>query len=215
MVQHNMDGCLLIGGKAPDRKLLGPRIHDWDIIVAADSGLHHARNLGLVPSEIIGDFDSVEQGFVKKYPNIIIHQHERDKDETDTELGIELLRTRGAARIHIVGGGGGRLDHLYAILSLFHRDDPPDFWYTHREQIQLIQGKMSVRPGKNRRVSFFPLGLGPCSMKTSGLKWPLDELCWKVGDFGISNIATHDEIKIEMKKGKLIMVYDLGNEDSV
>ena len=31
-----MDGCLLIGGKAPDKNLLGPRMNDWDIIIAAD-----------------------------------------------------------------------------------------------------------------------------------------------------------------------------------
>ncbi|ORC31883.1 thiamine diphosphokinase [Marispirochaeta aestuarii] len=210
-----MDGCLLIGGKAPDKNLLGPRMNDWDIIIAADSGLHHARSLGLTPTELIGDFDSVEQQCIDDYPDMIIHRHKPDKDETDTELGIELLRRRGARRIHIVGGGGGRLDHLYALLSLFHRENPPDYWYTHREHIQLIQGEMLIYPGINRRVSFFPLGTGECRMKTSGLKWPLDSLRWKVGDFGISNIVTNEEVKIEMKKGKLIMVYDLGNEDSL
>ena len=162
------------------------------------------------PTELIGDFDSVEQQCIDDYPDMIIHRHKPDKDETDTELGIELLRKRGARRIHIVGGGGGRLDHLYALLSLFHRENPPDYWYTHREHIQLIQGEMLIYPGINRRVSFFPLGTGECRMKTSGLKWPLDSLRWKVGDFGISNIVTNEEVKIEMKKGKLIMVYDLG-----
>ena len=113
-------------------------------------------SLGLTPTELIGDFDSVEQQCIDDYPDMIIHRHKPDKDETDTELGIELLRKRGARRIHIVGGGGGRLDHLYALLSLFHRENPPDYWYTHREHIQLIQGEMLTYPGINRRVSFFP-----------------------------------------------------------
>ncbi|WP_319561375.1 thiamine diphosphokinase [Marispirochaeta sp.] len=210
-----MDGCLLIGGKAPEQRLIGPLIKDWEIVIAADSGLHHAKDLGLTPSEIIGDFDSVEPELLADFHGIIIHRHEQDKDETDTELGIELLRKRGADRIHIIGGGGGRLDHLYALLSLFHRTDPPDHWYTHREHIQLVQGNMRFRPGKNRRISFFPLGTGECRMKTTGLKWPLDSLQWRVGDFGISNIVIDDEVHIEMKKGKLIMVNDLGNEDSL
>lgn len=208
-----MDGCLLIGGKAPDKRLIGSLIKDWKIVIAADSGLHHARNLGICPSEIVGDFDSVEPGLLDDYPGIIMHRHQQDKDETDTELGIELLRKRGAERIHIVGGGGGRLDHLYAVLSLFHRHDPPDHWYTHREHIQLIHENMIVRPGRGRRVSFFPLGTEECIMRTKGLKWPLDSLGWRVGDFGISNIVIEDEVQIEMKKGKLIMVHDLGNED--
>ncbi len=208
-----MEGCLLIGGKAPRKKDMEGLFRPWDLVVAADSGLAHAAALGLNPHEIIGDFDSVSADLLDRYPDLKQHRHRRDKDETDTELGIELLRDNGAQTIHVIGGGGGRLDHLYAIISLFHRENPPDHWYTHREHIAHISGdmKFSMKPGK--RVSFFPLGKGPVTMSSSGLKWSLDPLQWQPGDFGISNIVTDENVEIKMHSGRLIMIYDLGPED--
>ena len=88
--------CLLIGGLAPSRELLGSRLEKCSIIVAADSGLSHAAELGLAPTDIVGDFDSVEKELMHTFPQITMHSYSTEKDETDTELGIELLRERGA-----------------------------------------------------------------------------------------------------------------------
>lgn len=208
-----MEGCLLIGGKGPERSCLGPHIADCNLVVAADSGLKHALRLEMEPTDIVGDFDSVDQAELSRYPNIRIHRFDRDKDDTDTEIGIKLLRERGAETIHVVGGGGGRLDHLYAIISLFHRESAPDHWYTHREHIMLIRDRRRVRLPIGKRVSFFPVGGATCKMRTRGLKWPLDQLSWSVGDFGISNIVMEEEIEIDLAEGRLIMIYDLGRED--
>jgi thiamine pyrophosphokinase len=208
-----MEGCLLIGGLAPSRELLGSRLEKCSIIVAADSGLSHAAELGLAPTDIVGDFDSVEKELMHTFPQITRHSYSTEKDETDTELGIELLRERGAGTLHIVGGGGGRLDHLYALLSLFHRPDPPDHWYTHREHIQCIGGSARIALPLNKRVSFFPVGEGECRMRSSGLKWPLDSLRWSTGDFGVSNRTTAEILEVDMIEGKLIMMYDLASED--
>jgi thiamine pyrophosphokinase len=208
-----MEGCLLIGGRGPSRESLGSRLEKCSIIVAADSGLEHAAGLGLVPTDIVGDFDSVDTELMRTFPRITRHSYSTEKDETDTELGLELLRERGAGTIHIVGGGGGRLDHLYALLSLFQRPDPPDHWYTHREHIQCIAGSARISLPLNKRVSFFPIGKDECRMRSSGLKWPLDSLRWSPGDFGISNRTTAEVIEVDMIEGKLIMMYDLGSED--
>ena len=74
-----MEGCLLIGGKGPDRSFLGPRIAACSLIIAADSGLKHAKELGLEPSEIVGDFDSVAQHDLDRFPDIRTHRYNRDK----------------------------------------------------------------------------------------------------------------------------------------
>ena len=208
-----MEGCLLIGGKAPTKKLMGKLLKPWGLVVAADSGLTHADALGLVPDEIIGDFDSIQPEILELYPEMVQHRHEREKDETDTELGLDLLRERGVETVHVIGGGGGRLDHLYAIISLFNRENPPDHWYTHREHILLVSGSFRFKLPRGKRVSFFPCGNERVKMKSEGLKWPLDNLDWTFGDFGISNVTVESEIKIDMKCGRLMMIYDLALED--
>ena len=140
-----MEGCLLIGGRGPVKRLLGNRLDSCALVVAADSGLAQAEELGLEPTDIVGDFDSVDPALVDRFPSIRRHIHSREKDETDTELGIALLRRLGADTVHIVGGGGGRLDHLFAVHSLFERKEPPDHWYTHREHILIIGSELSMR----------------------------------------------------------------------
>ncbi|HEB11158.1 MAG TPA: thiamine diphosphokinase, partial [Spirochaetales bacterium] len=61
-----------------------------------------------------------------------------DKEKTDTEIGLDILRERGYKRIILAGGGGGRLDHILSIAQLLERIDGPDIWLTSRERIVVI-----------------------------------------------------------------------------
>ena len=72
-----------------------------------------------------------------------------------------------------------------------------------------ITGHTQISSMKGRIVSFFPIGEDNCKMKSKGLKWPLDNLLWKRGDMGISNIVIDDPFNIEMIEGRLIMVCQL------
>ncbi|MBT7781444.1 MAG: thiamine diphosphokinase, partial [Anaerolineae bacterium] len=51
---------LFINGDLPNRDAARKIIQDDDFIIAVDGGTRHALNLGLVPSVIIGDLDSVD-----------------------------------------------------------------------------------------------------------------------------------------------------------
>lgn len=77
----------------------------------------------------------------------------------------------------------------------------------------LLKGSKRIELPAGKRVSFFPVGRMPCRMRTGGLKWPLDRLEWRIGDFGISNVTVERYIDIEVLQGRLIMMYDLGHED--
>src|SRR5439155_10990786 len=48
----------------------------------------------------------------------VVERHPVDKDATDLELALDVARDRGAARITVVGGAGGRLDHFLANVAL-------------------------------------------------------------------------------------------------
>jgi thiamine pyrophosphokinase len=43
-------------------------------------------------------------------------------------------------------------------------------------------------------------------MRSRGLKWPLDDLVWKPGDFGISNVAADDTVEVEAIEGRLLAI---------
>ncbi len=116
------------------------------------------------------------------------------------------LRKRGCSPCILIGGGGGRLDHLLGIAALFDRFTAPDLWLTHRDEVRLVTGHFKGRGRIGDLLSFFPAGREECRMHSRGLKWPLDGLCWHKGDAGISNLQTAEEFEIFMEQGRLIML---------
>lgn len=207
-------GVLLIGGAAPPLGQIKPLLESATMIVAADSGFDLALAYGITPDLLVGDQDSMaDPGRAERIlGNDRIIRFDTAKDETDTEIGLRMLCDRGAGPVAVIGGGGGRLDHLVGILSLFDRERRPKWWFTDRDEIVEISNREAFQGMKGALCSFFPVGNGPCVMHSEGLKWPLDGLTWNHGDVGISNIAIKDEVVVEMITGRLIMVRGLGGQ---
>jgi thiamine pyrophosphokinase len=176
-------------------------------VIAADSGLELANRFSITPDCIVGDFDSLsDKRLLNKFRNADVKRFETAKDYTDTEIALEAARDAGADDIVLVGGGGGRLDHLVGILALFHRTLRPNRWITDRSIVQLITSEHEESGEVGRIVSFFPLSTGRSRMASHGLRWPLDELEWRLGDAGVSNEFIAPTISIAMKEGALLMI---------
>ncbi len=88
------------------------------IFIGADRGAIHLVNQGIVPNEIIGDFDSLVDGELEllreKIPHITILPAE--KDETDTHLALREAMKYKPEEVYVTGISGGRLDHYEAAL---------------------------------------------------------------------------------------------------
>jgi thiamine pyrophosphokinase len=202
---------VVTGGRGPQRSIVEPYLEEASFICACDSGFDLALALDLDLDLVVGDMDSIsDQSLLDSIPPERILRFDQDKDETDTEIGIRVARERGASDIIVVGGGGGRLDHLLGILSIFHRDPVVRMWLTDNDEVVQITNRYERRGLAGAVVSFFPLAGERCTMDSSGLKWPLDHLEWTVGDVGVSNVVTADPLYVEMITGRLIMVHSYG-----
>ena len=204
-MQHDV-GLVITGGYAPS----GPvRIATERrcLIVAADSGLEHAARWGIVPHAIVGDMDSLtDLSLIQNYTDSVVERYDTAKDKTDTEIALDFVWKRGVNRVTIVGGGGGRLDHLMGILSIFERDRYPTRWVTDRDEVTVLDSTHTFACARGEVVSFFPVGRQRCTMRTEGLRWPLDELVWERGDVGVSNECMAESCRVEMSSGRLLMV---------
>ncbi|MDR0315398.1 MAG: thiamine diphosphokinase [Treponema sp.] len=215
-------GIVFTGGEGPQPELIrrlceGPA--QGALLAAADSGLLRAEAAGLKPDWIVGDMDSLgDQARLDAYPAERIMRHATDKDHTDTELALAVLWEKGCGEIWIVGGGGGRIDHLFAIRSLFERERFPCRWITAAEDIRCIDaadaqtGSLSLTLESGALVSVFPLGAGPWKVASRGLKWPLDDLQWNRGFFGLSNVAEAGTFSITAEQGRFMLVMPLPSE---
>jgi thiamine pyrophosphokinase len=199
---------LVIGGTGPSPQALWEYAREAGFIVAADSGLDSCAAAGVVPDLVVGDMDSLsDPALLAPFPPERIMVFPRDKDETDTEIGLRVLRERGWAHVTIAGGAGGRIDHLLGIAALFEREPGPSRWITDVEDITLVAGEAVFHGWDGSTVSVFPIGERAAALRSEGLKWPLDGLEFRRGFGGISNVATSDRVLVGVGIGKLLVVH--------
>ena len=84
-----------------------------DLIIAADAGFLHLKNIWVKPDICVGDFDSL--GSVPDCRKII--RHPVRKDDTDTMLAVKTGFENGFRRFVLYGCAGGRFDHSLANLQ--------------------------------------------------------------------------------------------------
>lgn len=179
---------LITGGSAPS--FLPPLVYERT--VCCDSGYDTARELGLRPDIVVGDCDST------KYREEIIKlgftpcSHE--KDESDTELG--LMRLSDQHHYDLIGGGGGRLDHLLALFALFRKYAFPRCWLTASDLIlSLKKGTSILTLPLNCDISFFSLSDTVCVCCDS-LVWPLDDYLLDASSMSLSNRTAASRLEI-------------------
>ncbi len=202
-----MTGIIFTGGEGPEKRFIENEIKAGDYIIAADSGLDRALLCGYSPDLVVGDLDSVKnKTFLDDIPADCVKIFPEDKDETDTEIALRIMKEIKVDRVILAGGGGGRLDHLLGIVSIFDRSYYPDVWYTAMEKIVPVSSRDEFYGMLGKTVSLFPAGKEPCRIKSTGLKWNLDTVQWSKGDAGISNIVVEDPFTITMVTGKVLLI---------
>ncbi|MDR1058863.1 MAG: thiamine diphosphokinase [Treponema sp.] len=229
-----MRGIGFIGGEGPSPETARRLAGGAGLIAAADSGLMAAEAAGLRPHWIVGDMDSLDdRGRLKKYPPDRVRIYDRAKDDTDTELALSLLWKEGCNEVWLLGGGGGRLDHILALRALFERPRPPNRWITAGEDVRCLEGgeileleaasipaPVSGPAGASANgpagggpflVSVFPLGEGPWEAESRGLRWPLGGLEWNRGSFGVSNEAPAGACSLRSLRGRFMVVIQYGH----
>jgi len=208
-------GIIFTGGQGPKAQVV-KRLLETEakgaLFVAADSGLAAALDADVKPDWVIGDMDSLEdQSRLSAVPPERVIRHPHEKDFTDTELAFSLAAEKGCGDIWILGGGGGRIDHLFGIRSLFERERFPRRWITDAEDIRCIDSKakqnaLSLKLEKGATVSVFPLGEGEWKASSKGLKWQLDSLRWDRGFFGLSNVAVDGDFSVTAEAGRFMVI---------
>jgi len=204
---------IFANGLLPDleaaRRLLRPK----DTLLAADGGTRHALALGLVPSLVIGDLDSLSQAECRllEQAGTSFHKHPRDKDETDLELALNHVLDNGFRYILVIGGLGGRLDQVLGNLSLLA--DPRLSAVDIRlddglEEAFFVLKQARIKGSAGEIVSLIPWGGQVTGVTTTGLRWPLHEESLLPGKTrGISNELLIESATISLQSGLLLVVH--------
>ena len=138
----------------------------YSFLIGADRGIHFLRKAGKIPTHIVGDFDSSTEGdleYFKENVQVPVYTYPSEKDETDTQIAVELAIELKSDEIYILGGTGSRVDHLLSnirVLAIPERKGIPCFLADPWNRIRVIDKPLILSRQEliGQYVSLFALG---------------------------------------------------------
>jgi len=183
--------------------------NEYEHIFGVDGGTEYLYKLLLQPTQIIGDFDSIDENTKKRAirDGADITSFDPDKDRTDLEIARDVASKNKGKDITIIGGEGNDIDHLFGNLltiSSFHSTEEI-MWVTKLETI-IFSTKQFFKIKKNSTFSILPLSRIE-NLSIKGAKWDIDNENIPYGSTRtLRNSALSEEIFIEAKNGKFCLI---------
>lgn len=204
---------ILLGGELTATARLARQVAGTRVI-AADSGIRHARMLGLMPELWAGDFDSADAAERVLHADVPVEAYPAEKDMTDGEIAIAAARARGATGLVLAGAfGGARADHAFLHLTAAMRLAEEGF------SVLLTSGTQEgvpLLPGGGKAFDypadtlFSVIGFTDLEgLDLSGVRWPLSRRNVPFGSsLTLSNRVTGN-LEIALAGGRAMIVAHL------
>ncbi len=205
---------IFAGGALRPGKAFYAAINSADMFIAADNGAATALQYGCTPRIVVGDFDSLDEFLLEDLGKrgSEIRRAAVEKDETDTELAVQVAIDEGATRITLVGAlGGARFDHTMANILLLAGiegvpitlvDGPSMCWLVRGPGSSAIDGQVGDL------VSLLPLTSDASGVRTKGLYYALKGETLSFGKpRGVSNVLIEEHAEVSVEGGVLLVIY--------
>jgi thiamine pyrophosphokinase len=197
---------IIANGTLPDIETINPLTTSANIIICADGGANLARERGILPHLIIGDFDSVTGETLTFFQNTR-QIKDPDQNSTDLEKSILYCINNGITSADIIGASGDRIDHTIASLGCFKK-------FGSRINLRMIDSAgvltrinntihLSMKIGE--KISFIPVDR--CTgIRTENLQYSLENETLEIGvREGVSNSAIAENVTISVTTGTLLL----------
>jgi len=209
---------IFVNGELRDPQKIKTQIGSADFLIAVDGGHRHMRSLGLIPSLVIGDLDSMPNSDVQQLQDAGVEflRFPSEKNETDLELALLEAAARGYLNILIVAGLGGRLDQTLGNLALLRLSSLTNCHIKMDdgcEEVWDLKGGqdpkgLKIVGEKGEVVSLLAFNSIAEGILTEGLKYPLtgeDLLPYQTR--GISNEMLGSVARVSLSAGELIVIH--------
>lgn len=206
---------LILTGGSVDTAFASEYIKEWnpDQTITADKGLLYAKELGITPDIILGDFDSCNKDIMEEFSTDEKIIAPCEKDDTDTGLAMIKAKEIGADEILLIGATGTRLDHVLGNLGQLV------FAQKHGMKAQIVDEHNRIQvleAGKEnmilkssqfgKYISLIPI-YEACGVTLEGFKYLLNDHTMVFHEsLGVSNELKEEEGRISYEKGCLLMI---------
>lgn len=186
-----------------------------EYVIAVDGGLSFLYDHQIMPTHIVGDFDSVAEPIIEYYrqeTNVPIRAYNPVKDATDTEIAVRLAIELGVEKLWILGATGTRLDHVMAniqVLKIAHDHGVKAYIMDAYNRISLVEKEVRLlkKDSFGTHFSLFPFGGIVEDISIEGAKYPLAHyrLC-PYDSRCVSNEFLEQEVNITFPEGMIILM---------
>lgn len=207
--------CVIVAGaQITNYKLVKSVLQKEDFFLFCDSGLNHAKKLGIKPDLIVGDFDSFTKSR-KAYAGIETIQLPCEKDDTDSFYAVKEAIKRGFSDFLIVGVVGQRFDHTMANISILlylHQQNKKALLLDDYSQMYVIsKGETAVIPSSFKFFSTINIDGTAKGITIKDAKYPLEKAeinPWY--QYGISNEIKKPSTtaQVTVEEGNLLIICD-------
>ena len=223
---------IVANGEFLEKEIIVECINQSDI-VALDGAVTPLAKLGIRPTYILGDFDSIEEenhhriwGITKtkselndgeadyagKYGVKIVPRV--NQDYTDMQKAISFCDKMNASEIHVLCAFGGRLDHQESnirTLKMMYKSERPIYLHNEAQSMEFVKDKDIVMKGQVGDYCGI-LATETCLFKSSnmGLAWSSDNdgkaFSLTYGEFdSTSNELTKELAEISISGNALVV----------
>ena len=199
---------ILANGTPPSPSLLNQALTGATLFLCADGGANAARQLGVKPAAIVGDFDSVTPETLAHFKGVP-HVRDTDTERTDTEKAIDSALAHRLESITLLGASAGRLDHVVGHLGLLRKyagrvrlviQDDAARAYVATQDVTLDAPRGTV-------ISFFAIGAPVEHLTTENLRFPLTDVTLDLGiQDSVSNVVDKTPARIKVRRGHLLVI---------
>ncbi len=217
MTRHKT-AAIIANGSSEGLSALKKDLGVMDMIIAADGGADVCQALGITPSLIIGDLDSISPKAHHHFETagVEFHRHPADKDQSDLELAVNAAVSSGAAQLTICCAMGGRWDMTAANMQLLlspQLKQTATLITDGRQHMRLLSSgdrfAFSGHPGD--LLSLIPMGDAVGGISASGVAWPLDnDVLYPWQSRGVSNRFIDGTAIVSVTTGHLLCIHTEG-----
>lgn len=202
--------CVIIGGADINNyDYIRTSFTKDDFFIFCDSGLKHLEGLQVMPSLIVGDFDSHENPHMDVETIVL----PCEKDDTDTVYAVKEAIKRGFHDFLIIGVIGARLDHTLGNVSILLYLDSLGLKGTiidDYSDMELVSAQPVYISDQYPYFSLLNITGRAKGITIIDAKYPLDnaEITCEY-QYGISNeVLPGKQAMVSVSDGKLLLIKD-------
>ena len=183
-------------------------------VFCVDRGVELCRACEIVPSCLIGDFDSANQSAVAwaRARGVPVEAHPADKDLTDTQLALQRAEELFGEHVALVTACfGGRVDHLFSTIHTCAALRRRIVLADEREVIFFVKSGEAVDVTFKRTpfaVSLLPMTSICEGVTIKNVRWELDGATLTQNfPYAVSNRVAGEKISVGIARGTLAIYF--------